>query len=106
MAEKSTKRVREWTMKNPERRKEQNSKAAMKYYEKNKEDPDFMERKREATRKAVKKAYYKKRDNMTEEELAAEREKLRLKMKAYREKKKAEKLALEAAAKAQEGKTE
>lgn len=43
------------------------------------------------------KRYHEKRAAMTEEELAIEREKQRIRMKAYREKKKAEKLAAQAA---------
>lgn len=89
-----------------ERRKEQNRQAALRYVEKNKDDPAFIERRREANRKSMSKRYHEKRAAMTEEELAAERERNRLRMKAYREKKKAEKLALWAASKAQEGKTE
>ena len=47
----------------------------------------------------MKKSYHERRAAMTEEELAAERERLRLKMKAYRERKKAEKLAQQEAEK-------
>lgn len=85
-----------------ERRKEQNRQAALRYVEKNKDNQEFIERRREANRKSMNKRYHEKRAAMTEEELAIEREKQRIKMKAYREKKKAEKLALEAAAKAAE----
>ena len=85
-----------------ERRKEQNRQAALRYVEKNKDDPAFVERRREANRKSMNKRYHEKRAAMTEEELAIEREKQRIRMKVYREKKKAEKLALEAAAKAAE----
>ena len=104
MAEKSTERVRRGTEKNMERRKEQNRKAAAKYTEKLiAQDPEgYAEYNRVTSRESMKKRYHEKRAAMTEEELAAERERNRLRMKAYREKKKAEKLALEAAAKAAE----
>lgn len=87
-----------------ERRKEQNRKAAAKYREKLiAQDPEgYAEYNRVTSRESMKKRYHEKRAAMTEEELAAERERNRLRMKAYREKKKAEKLALEAAAKAAE----
>ena len=80
-----------------ERRKEQNRQAALRYVEKNKDDPAFVERRREANRKSMNKRYHEKRAAMTEEELAIEREKQRIRMKVYREKKKAEKLAAQAA---------
>lgn len=94
--EKSTERVRKWTMNHPDERKEQNRIAAKKYYSTHKDDPEFLERKKESTRKSVSKSYYKRRAAMTPEELEEERAKLREKMRKYREKKKAEKLALEA----------
>ena len=54
---------------------------------------------RQTSRESMKKRYHERRAAMTEEELAAERERLRLKMKAYRERKKAEKLAQQEAEK-------
>lgn len=86
-----------------ERRKEQNRQAALRYVEKNKDNQEFIERRREANRKSMNKRYHEKRAAMTEEELNEFRRIERERMKAYREKKKAEKLALEAA---KEGKTE
>ena len=82
-----------------ERRKEQNRRAALRYVEKNKDNKEFMDLRRERSRVSMKKSYHERRAAMTEEELAAERERLRLKMKAYRERKKAEKLAQQEAEK-------
>ena len=100
MADISTERVRKWTMENPEKRKEQNLKAALKYIEKNKDNPEFMERRRKHTRDSMRKAYHAMRDAMTEEELIEYRKKKAEEMRKYREKKKQQKLADEAAAKA------
>ena len=95
MADNSTERVRRWAEKNMERRKEQNRKAAAKYREKLiAQDPEgYAEYNRVTSRESMKKRYHEKREAMTEEELNAERERLKLKMRAYRERKKAEKLA-------------
>lgn len=90
---KSTERVRKWIENHPDERREQNRDAAKRYRDRNKDNPEYLERTREHARASMKKSYAKKRAAMTEEELAAERERLRLKMKAYRERKKAEKLA-------------
>ena len=89
-------------MNHPDERKEQNRIAAKKYYATHKDDPEFKERKMEATRKSVKKSYRKKRAAMTEEELEEFRRKTRERVAKYREKKKAEKLALEATKDTQE----
>ena len=97
MANKSTEAVREWTKKHPERRKEQNRKAALRYIEKNKEDPEFINHRRELNKESMKRNYHKKRAAMTEEELAEYRKKRAAEMREYRAKKKAEKLAQEAA---------
>ena len=86
-----------------ERRKEQNRQAALRYVEKNKDNQEFIERRREANRKSMNKRYHEKRAAMSEEELAIEREKQRIRMKEYREKKRAEKLAQQAAEAAKEG---
>lgn len=95
MADNSTERVRRWAEKNMERRREQNRKAATKYREKLiAQDPEgYAEYNRVTSRESMKKRYHEKRAAMTEEELNAERERLKLKMRAYRERKKAEKLA-------------
>lgn len=95
MADNSTERVRRWAEKNMERRREQNRKAAAKYREKLiAQDPEgYAEYNRVTSRESMKKRYHEKRAAMTEEELNAERERLKLKMRAYRERKKAEKLA-------------
>lgn len=103
MTKKSTEAVREWTKRNPERRKEQNRKAALKYYNNNKDDPEFRERVRENNKESMKRAYHKKRAAMTEEELEEYRRVTRERIAAIRAKKKAEKLAQQAA---KEGKTE
>lgn len=96
-------KTKEWRAANPERKKEIDAKANKKYMEKKRAtDPEFMERRREAVRKA----HAKSRASMTEEEIEEFRRKERERVKKYYAKKKAEKLALEAAAKAQEGKTE
>lgn len=103
MKQKAIERVREWRAANPERKKEIDSRANKKYIAKKRAtDPEFMERRREAVRKQHAKA----RAAMTEEELNEHRRKERERIAAYRARKKAEKLALEAAEKAQEGKTE
>jgi hypothetical protein len=60
-------------------------------------DPEFMERLRESNRKSTHNLYVKKRAAMTEEELEEYRKKTRERIAKYRAKKKAEKLALEAA---------
>ena len=89
-----------------ERRREMNRKSAKTYYDKKKEtDPEYVQKRREANAERMRKAYVKSED-LTGEALEEKRAKDREKMRRYREKKKAEKLALEAAAKAQEGKTE
>ena len=94
---KSTERVRKWIENHPDERREQNRDAAKRYRDRNKDNPEFMERLRETNRKSRVKRYHEKRAAMTEEELEAERAKLREKMRQYRARKKAEKLALEAA---------
>lgn len=94
--EKSTERVRKWTMKHPDERKAQNRIAAKKYRDKKMKNPEYVENERERVKEAVKKSYRKKRAAMTEEELEEFRRKTRERVAKYREKKKAEKLALEA----------
>ena len=96
-------KTNEWRAANPERKREIDKKACKKYYQKKRAtDPEFMERRRESVRKAS----AKYRATMTEEEHEEYKRKERERIAAYRARKKAEKLALEAAAKAQEGKTE
>ena len=106
MAKKSTERVREWTQKNPERRKEQSRKAALRYIEKNKDNPEFIERRREAARVSTNKAYHAKRSAMTEEELIEFRKQSAERMRIYRAKKKAQKLAQQAEEEAKKKGTE
>ena len=95
------KKTTEWRAMNPDKKKEIDRKAAARYREKQlKENHDaFVEMHRQTSRESMKKRYHERRAAMTEEELAAERERLRLKMKAYRERKKAEKLAQQEAEK-------
>ena len=97
MAKNSTEAVREWTKKNPERRKEQNRKAAARYAEKNKDNPEYIKRRHEIDNRSKKKAYYAKRASMTEEELEEYRRVTRERVAAIRAKKKAERLAQQAA---------
>lgn len=99
---KSTERVKKWIENHPDERGEQNRRAALKYREKNKDNPEFMERLRETNRKSRVKRYHEKRAAMTEEELEEYRRKTRERVAKIRARKKAEKLALEAAAKAAE----
>jgi hypothetical protein len=97
MMTKSTERVKKWIENHPDERSEQNRRAALRYREKNKDNPEFMERLRETNRKSRVKRYHEKRAAMTEEELEEYRKKTRERIAKYRAKKKAEKLALEAA---------
>jgi len=89
--DKSTERVREWTKHNMERRKEINRKAAKTYYDKNRDDPEFMEKRREQKAEWARKNY-KPVSEMTPEELEIRRAKIREAVKRNREKKKLEKL--------------
>ena len=92
--EKSTERVRKWTMENLDRRREQNRKASQKYRETWKEnDPEgFAEYNRRTSRESMKKHYQEKKAAMTEEELERRRAQVREAVKRNREKKKLEKL--------------
>ena len=99
MKRKAIERVKEWRAANPEKKKIHDAKANKKYMEKKRAtDPKFMERRRESVRKAS----AKYRATMTEEEHEEYKRKERERIAAYRARKKAEKLALEAAAKAAE----
>ena len=94
MKQKAIERVREWRAANPERKKEIDSRAFKKYMEKKRAtDPEFMERRRESVRKSL----AKMRASMTEEEREEYKRKERERIAAYRAKKKAEKLAMQAA---------
>ena len=96
-------KTQEWRAANPERKKEIDAKAHKKYMQKKREtDPEFMERLRASNRKSTHNLYVKKRAAMTEEELEEYRRKTRERVAKIRARKKAEKLALEAAAKAAE----
>lgn len=93
-------KTQEWRAANPDRKKEIDAKAHKKYMQKKREtDPEFMERLKASNRKSTHNLYVKKRAAMTEEELEEYRKKTRERIAKYREKKKAEKLALEAAEK-------
>ena len=96
MAEKSTERVREWTKNNMERRKEINRKAAKTYYDKNKDDPEFMDKRRDQKAEWARKNY-KPTSELTPEELEARRKKNREAVKRYREAQKAKKAAAQQA---------
>ena len=96
-------KTNEWRAANPERTREIDAKASKKYYHKKRDtDPEFIERKRASGRESMRKF----RASMTDEEREEFKRKERERIAAYRARKKAEKLALEAAAKAKEGKTE
>ena len=90
--QKSTERVREWTKKNMERRREINRKAAKTFYDKNKNNPEYMEKRRGQKAEWARKNY-KSVAEMTPEELEAAREERRIKMREYRKRKKEEALA-------------
>jgi len=98
MAEKSTERVREWTKNNMERRKEINRKAAKTYYDKNKNDPNFMDKRRDQKAEWARKNY-KPTSELSPEELEERRRKNREAVKRYREAKKAQAAATEQQAK-------
>lgn len=100
---KSTERVRKWIENHPDERREQNRDAAKRYRDRNKDNPEYLERTREHARASMKKSYAKKRAAMTEEELEEFRRKTRERVAKYREKKKTEKLAAEAAEAAKKG---
>ena len=89
--QKSTERVREWTKHNMERRKEINRKAAKTYYDKNKENPEFMDKRREQKAEWARKNY-KPVSELTPEELEEKRAKTREAVKRYRERQKLKKL--------------
>ena len=89
MAEKSTERVRRWRAMNEDRKKEINRKAAKTYYDKNKDDPEFMNRRREQKAEWARKNYQPAAE-MTPEELEEHRRKNRERMAAYRAAKKAQ----------------
>jgi len=99
---KSTERVKKWIENHPDERREQNRDAAKRYRDRNKDNPEYLERTREHARVSMKKSYAKKRAAMTEEELEEYRRKTRERVARIRARKKAEKLSLEAAAKAAE----
>lgn len=103
MAEKSTERVREWSKKNMDKRREQTRLAQERFRNAWMErDPEgYAEYNRRTSRESMKKRYHEKRAAMTPEELEAERAKRREQMKKYREKKKQQKEALEAEQKKQ-----
>ena len=90
-----TEYLAKWYQDHKEEVRERAAEASARYRErKSKEDPEgFREYRNEAARKSMKKSYQKKRAAMSEEELIAERERLRIKMKAWRERKKQERLA-------------
>lgn len=89
---KSTERVAEWTKNNLERRREQNRKAAKIYYDKNKQDPEYMDKRRGQKADWAKKNY-KPTSELSPEELEERRAKIREAVKRNREKKKAAALA-------------
>lgn len=77
---------------NEERAKEINRKAAKTYYDKNKEDPEFMNRRREQKAEWARKNY-RSTTELSPEELEARRQKNREAIKRYREAQKAKKAA-------------
>ena len=91
MAEKSTERVRKWRQMNEERTKELNRQASLRYIEKNKDDPEFVEHRRKLNRESMRRTYAKKRAEMTPEELEEYRRKTRERVARIRAAKKAAK---------------
>lgn len=82
---------------NEERKKEIDRKAAKTYYDKNKDDPDFINRRREQKAEWARKNY-RSTAELSPEELEERRRKNRESIKRYREAQKAKKAAAEAAA--------
>lgn len=76
---------------NQERRKELDRKASKAYYDRMKDDPEFMERKRDQNRAGAARSYAKKRAEMTPEELEEYRRKTRERVARIRAAKKAAK---------------
>ena len=91
MTEKSTERVRKWTMNNLEKRREQCRQAELRYIEKNKDCPEFIERRRQLNRESMRRTYARRRAAMTPEELEEYRQKNRERMRARRAAEKAQK---------------
>lgn len=75
---------------NQERRKELDRKASKAYYDRMKDDPEFMERKRDQNRAGAARSYAKKRAEMTPEELEEYRRKTRERVARIRAAKKAQ----------------
>lgn len=96
MTEKSTKRVKEWVRNNMERRKEMNRKAAKAYYDRKKDDSEYIEKRREQKADWARKNY-KPASELTPEELEERRRKNREATKRYREAQKAKKAKKETA---------
>ena len=95
MGEKSTERVRKWRQMNQERAKELSRQASLRYIDKNKGDPEFVEHRRKLNRESMRRTYAAKRAEMTPEELEEYRRKTRERVAAIRAKKKAEQAAQE-----------
>ena len=93
MAEKSTERVRKWRGMNQERTKELSRQASLRYIDKNKDDPEFVEHRRKLNRESMRRTYAAKRAAMTPEELEEYRRKTRERVARIRAAKKAEKQA-------------
>lgn len=91
MAEKSTERVRKWRQMNQEKTKELNRQSSLRYIEKNKDDPEFVEHRRKLNRESMRRTYAKKRAEMTPEELEEYRRKTRERVARIRAAKKAAK---------------
>lgn len=93
MKDNSTERVRQWTMENPERRREQNRKSAKAYYERNIGDPEYVEKRRKQKAASARK-HYTPVSEMTPEELEEIRAYRREAARKYRERKKLEQAML------------
>lgn len=93
MTEKSTERVRKWRQMNQEKTRELNRQAALRYIEKNKNDPEFIEHRKQLNRESMRRTYARKRAEMTPEELEEYRRKTRERVARIRAAKKAAKEA-------------
>ena len=91
MAGKSTDRVREWSQENRERRRNMTREAMVRYREKHKNDPEYIERERETSRRTSATYRKKMKEQMTPEQLEDERRKNRERAARYRERQKAKK---------------
>ena len=95
MAEKSTEKVYRWSQENKERRRQMTKEAMVRYRERHKNDPEYLERERATSRKTSATYRKKMKETMTPEQLEEERRKNRERQARYRERQAAKKAAKE-----------